>query len=473
MKIFKLLISIVLYVLLNDPIFGQSIFSRPGNLKVEPGSASHFNLEWTDQSEGEEGFIIERKKKDENYWAKIGFVPVNTTQFQAGGCLAESKYAFRVRAFKGSIYSEYSEIKSSTTLQYPNSQQSKVVESSTPRQGEGTMLKLANGDIQMYYNSISGMGDRDISQIARIVSSDEGKTWSDKEIIFHEDGVSLLHPSVVTFKGGKIGIAYSKMIKDVWTAFKVFRYSTDGGQTWSDETKVSGDFHEYTTGSHDRFVTLSNHLVVNVVHSVLPKGESRVKGKLLGTDLFASRDQGLTWFRLNDETIVNYENPYGLGEFGFYEASLVEYEPGKLVLFGRSATGFLLRSTSEDFGKTWSTPEKVGIQHPLAPARAELIPGTNKILLIHNPMKNLTSNRGIDDRYILASRISDDGGITWHHYKQLEYDGENQYSYPAILIDDNTVHIFHWKTGWDKETNNPTKTDLAYRKLTLSFFTED
>lgn len=451
---------------LNCPVLAQFSLNAPAGLSVQPGSASHVNLSWKDHSDGEEGFLIESKKKGDSFWVNIGFVPSDTVRFQAGGCAADVEYAFRVRAYKGAAYSDYSNIAKAKTFQSFDKLQGRVIENSTPRQGEGTAIRTNNGNYQLYFGSFTGVGDKNISRIAKKVSTNKGNTWSEMEILFQEEGISLLHPSVIRFSEEKIGLAYSKMEKG--EAWKVFRYSVDEGETWSEEINVSDGIYEYMTGAHDRFVALSNGLVVNLVHSIIPAKDDKTKGKLLGTDLYATRDQGQTWFRLNNETVVNYENPYGLGEYGFYEASLAEYETGKLVMFGRSATGFLMGSYSDDFGKTWSDPEKLGIQQPLAPTRVQMIPGTNKILLVHNSMKNVKSTRGASDRYVLAARLSEDGGQTWKHYKQLEYDNVHHYSYPAILIDGTQVHLFYWKT--ELRNNRWAKVELAYRMLPLEYF---
>lgn len=441
----------------------------PSDLVAEVGSASHFNLEWNDNSQDEEGFSIERQSSNEPFWVLIGFVPSDHTAYQAGGCFAGTEYQFRVRAYRGSAFSAFSNIAGGKTPVHFKDQQSVVIEGSTVRQGEGTALEMNNGDIHLYFGSFTGLGDKDVARIARKTSSDGGKTWSDMEILFAEDGTSLLHPSVVRFSEGKIGLVYSKMVKGTWRAWKVFRYSTDEGSTWSEEIKVSEDRYDYTTGAHDRFVTLSNGMVVNVLHCVVQMKSDTLQGKMLGTDLYATEDQGLTWYRLNEKTIINRENPYGLGEYGFYEASLVEYKPGELAIFGRNASGFLMGAYSNDMGRTWTEPVKLGIQHPLAPVRVQMIPTSGKILLVHNTIKDISAKSGIADRYVLATRTSQDGGITWQDYLELEYDGVHHYSYPAIFIDEGTIHLFHWKTALT-ENIRWKKVEIAHRMLPVSDF---
>src|SRR3546814_18093970 len=94
---YSLLISISL-LFLNCYVFGQFNLNAPAGLSVQPGSASHINLVWEDQSEGEEGFLIESKKEDESFWVKTGFVPSDTQQFQAGGCIANVEYRSEERS---------------------------------------------------------------------------------------------------------------------------------------------------------------------------------------------------------------------------------------------------------------------------------------------------------------------------------------------------------------------------------------
>src|SRR3546814_720450 len=132
---YSLLISISL-LFLNCYVFGQFNLNAPAGLSVQPGSASHINLVWEDQSEGEEGFLIESKKEDESFWVKTGFVPSDTQQVQAGGCIANVEYSFRVRAYKGAALSDYSNTAKAKTFQCFEGPQAPVIESSTPRQGE-------------------------------------------------------------------------------------------------------------------------------------------------------------------------------------------------------------------------------------------------------------------------------------------------------------------------------------------------
>ena len=67
-----------------------------------------------------------------------------------------------------------------------------------------------------------------------------------------------------------------------------------------------------------------------------------------------------------------------------WENNIAEYENGKLVMLMRAEfTGYLYRSFSDDYGKTWSKPEKTDIPNPAS--KITLLKSGNNILLIHNP----------------------------------------------------------------------------------------
>ncbi len=463
---------------------------RPTDLEVSAGSASHFDLSWKDTSNGENGFVIERKQMDRNYWEVVGFVPENVTSFQSGGCLANTFYLHKVKAVTHKFFSEDSNVIGATTKKHFSKQQSTIIESSNQRQGENTFVKTEDGTLQLYFGSFSGVGDRSKSRIARKISMDNGKSWGEQEIIFENDSLSLFHPSAIQVLDGIIGVAYSKKVMDKWEAKKVFRFSRDGGKSWSGEIQISDRSYPYTTGSHDRFVRLSNNQILHIVHGRIPnrlETKNRIKdwereegygikaykehpkGRQFGTDIYSTSDMGKTWYKVNEETILTHENPYGLGEYGFYEASLVEWKPGHLAIFGRNATGFLYVSHSQDFGKTWSEPESAGVQNPLAPIRVAKIPNSNVIVLLQCPHVDLFGSWGNGPRFILASRISHDGGLTWNNYKELEYDGTHHYAYPAVFFDKGTVHLAYWKTTL--QNNKWKKIELAYRQEPVEWFT--
>jgi hypothetical protein len=89
--------------------------AAPSSLSASAASSSQINLSWTDASTGEDGFKIERKTGAGGTYAEIATVGANTTSYSDTGLSASTTYYYRVRAYKGGDYSDYSNEASATT----------------------------------------------------------------------------------------------------------------------------------------------------------------------------------------------------------------------------------------------------------------------------------------------------------------------------------------------------------------------
>lgn len=79
-------------------------------------TASSVTLTWTDNASNEQGFVVERKTGASGTYAPIDTLGANTVTFTNTGLPAATNYGYRVRAFKNTTYSGYSnEIAISTT----------------------------------------------------------------------------------------------------------------------------------------------------------------------------------------------------------------------------------------------------------------------------------------------------------------------------------------------------------------------
>jgi hypothetical protein len=90
---------------------------RPTNLIATPISATRIDLAWTDNSTGEAGFKVERKKAGTVTWAQVATVGTdNHTYSNTTGLTANTQYFYRVRAYLGTtLNSAYSDNASATT----------------------------------------------------------------------------------------------------------------------------------------------------------------------------------------------------------------------------------------------------------------------------------------------------------------------------------------------------------------------
>ncbi len=79
----------------------------PSNLNAVAESKTQVSLTWTDNSQGESGFSIERKQSGGQF-AEIATIPADQTTYTDSTVQAGKTYTYRVRAFNAGAYSAYS-----------------------------------------------------------------------------------------------------------------------------------------------------------------------------------------------------------------------------------------------------------------------------------------------------------------------------------------------------------------------------
>ena len=280
------------------------------------------------------------------------------------------------------------------------------------RNGEASLIELRDGSLLLMYGAHQKSGDWDRGEIRQIRSRDGGKTWSEPETVFSDANRSLFQISFARLANGDLGLTHTSLANGR-DAFKVFRRSTDEGKTWSEPLKISDDSHEYTTGPWDKLYVLASGRVIALLHCNL-KPDAKKQGGPLGSYTVYSDDNGKTWTRSPLKEVLHVaDNPTKKHEWGFWEPSMVETAPGKLLMLGRTTTGWLWESRSEDNGSTWSQPVQSTVPNPVAPAVLTRIPGTETLVLIHNPDVKLNDSWHGGERLALAFRTSHDGGRTW------------------------------------------------------------
>mgnify|MGYP001040840920 CR=1 FL=1 len=86
----------------------------PSNLTAKAIASSLINLEWTDNSSGEQGFIIERKSSGNEY-TEIARTGSNITKYTDSNLIAGKEYYYRVKAYSGTLYTNYTNIAATYT----------------------------------------------------------------------------------------------------------------------------------------------------------------------------------------------------------------------------------------------------------------------------------------------------------------------------------------------------------------------
>ncbi len=310
------------------------------------------------------------------------------------------------------------------------------------RNGEASLIELRECSLLLMYGAHQKSGDWDRGEIRQMRSRDGGKTWPAPETVFSDAKRSLFQLSFARLTNGDLGLTHTSLANGR-DAFKVFRRSTDDGQSWSEPLKISDASHEYTTGPWDKLYVLASGRVIALLHCNM-KPDAKKQGGPLGVYTVYSDDHGKTWTRSPLKEVLHVpDNPLKKHEWGFWEPSLVEHAPGKLLMLGRTTTGWLWESRSEDSGSTWSAPVQSSVLNPVAPPVLTHVPGTDTLVLIHNPDVKLSDSWHGGERLALAFRTSHDGGRTWSAATDIYRAPNNQLwvDYPAVRWIKGQLHL--------------------------------
>jgi hypothetical protein len=102
-------------------IAGAATFSlatapvAPGNLVASAVSSSQINLAWTDNSNNETGFIVERALLSTGPWTQVATTSANIASWANAGLTPTTTYYYRVKAYNSVGNSAYSNLASATT----------------------------------------------------------------------------------------------------------------------------------------------------------------------------------------------------------------------------------------------------------------------------------------------------------------------------------------------------------------------
>ncbi len=287
------------------------------------------------------------------------------------------------------------------------------------------MVVLRDGTVFFAYTSFRQARDDALADIACRTSSERGQSWTEPEILVSRDEAreNVMSVSLLRLQSGAILLFYLR--KDSRTVCRVWmRRSDDDAQSWSDAVCCTpGD--DYYCIVNDCAVELNDGRVL-LPYSVCDEIWTPTERLLVATA--CSDDEGASWHQSN--TVYAPKR-------GAMEPRAIERRDGTLWMLMRTDQGRIWQSTSDDRGNTWCEPSATQIEAPQAPFVLTRIPATGDLLLIRNPVANLTQGTHQGYRTPLASSISRDDGATWTNEKLLESDTSHTYCYlSTTFIDD-------------------------------------
>lgn len=299
-----------------------------------------------------------------------------------------------------------------------------------PRNSEGSFATLASGRIVFCYSQFyGGAADESPARIVRIHSDDEGRTWSEPQVLVEKQGSgNVMSVSLLRLASGKLAMFYC--VKNSWIDCRPhLRVSTDEGATWT-EPKLVLAAPGYFVMNNDRVVQTSKGRLIIPLAFHRSRGTDPDSSKSWDaraiTMWIYSDDEGATW----KEASTWWAMPVRSGS-GLQEPGVVELADGSLFSWSRTDQGAQYGFASNDGGNTWTAPTPTELLSPNGPASIKRLPGSNDLLALFNDHSGRFPFPA-KKRNPYVAAISSDGGKTWPVRKLVESDPDGLYHYTAI-----------------------------------------
>lgn len=145
----------------DDP--GPSPPAAPSGLGAQASSPEEIRLSWTDRSDDETEFLVERRRGSGSY-GQIAALDPNSTSYTDRSVAASTTYSYRVRARNGAGASSYTNVATATTPTAP----------SGPCVADETTLCLNSGRFQVRVAWRDGQGQSGSAKVAPAGTVDSG-----------------------------------------------------------------------------------------------------------------------------------------------------------------------------------------------------------------------------------------------------------------------------------------------------------
>ncbi|MCP4639174.1 MAG: exo-alpha-sialidase [bacterium] len=217
-----------------------------------------------------------------------------------------------------------------------------------------SLCKTDTGRVVLAYRESDEHQPRTFTRIIIRTSDDSGETWSDGKVLVATSTdepntlVKYNCPKIQQLKDGRLLCLCDKFVNDLSKGVDtryvdcriVFWFSTDNGETWSDEvvSDVGGVMPDEVTELDDGAWLLATHL-------------PRTEPSCLVQYVTRSPDSGTTW---EEPVVVAMREGYD-----FCEASILKCADGFLICYMRENRGLgrpAYKCFSSDGGRTWEGP---------------------------------------------------------------------------------------------------------------------
>lgn len=283
-----------------------------------------------------------------------------------------------------------------------------------------TLVDLGNGKIMAAWFGGKHEGSKDVAIWSAVKN---GKTWSQPIEIANgiqndPSRLACWNPVLFKAKNGTLFLHY-KVGLNPRTWWAEYKTSVNNGKTWSKAQKLPKDF---LGPIKNKPIQLANGTIL------YPSSTESLDEKTWHIHIEKSDAHGKNWTKIK----INCDT------FGVIQPSILVYPKGKLQLLCRSRQNVIVESWSTDGGETWSKLKPTSLPNPNSGSDVVTLQDGRQ-LLVYNP---LTAGKNWwEGRSVLKLAISTDGE-KWQDIYTIENHQNGEYSYPAIIQDQNgNVHI--------------------------------
>lgn len=298
-----------------------------------------------------------------------------------------------------------------------------------------TLIRLQTGEFLVAWFAGTKEGNDDVG-----IWMTRGRFghWDKPVEIAKIDSVAHWNPVLFQAPDGSIFLFFKVGEKiSFWETW--VKYSVDDGRTWSDAEELISEDRGGRGPVRNKPIMISDGTLI--------AGASNENGSWnVFFDL--SRDIGKTW-KATPYIEINRKDFKGKG---IIQPTLWESSPGNIHALLRSTDGFIYRTDSRDFGKTWSLAYRTALPNPNSAIDLVKVPDGSLILACNSDNVNWGS------RSELVLMKSTDNGETWKKMATIEHhegseessqekneEKKHEYSYPAIIsYGDSIVLTYTW-----------------------------
>lgn len=452
----------------------------PADLSASDITSNSCTLTWKAVKDAA-GYLVRRRGGKTKQWRVVGLPPAATVEFTAAGLCDNTDYEFSLCAHSPEGRGNWSPPVKVKTPHGDHNRRGSTLARSPGRIGGASMMMRGDGSILLMAHYQDKVQDQGLFEIHQMTSVDNGKTWSKLKALLSAPDRTFMMPALLRLKSGVALFCYTERNKSLTESKRYCKRSTDGGLTWSEpilitkETlKTQGLEFSVPTGPHDRLIQASSGRILIPIHYPWFPPDAkppRNHARWIASSVYYSDDEGRTWACATGPILLRGMTPAASRNRdiqGVWEPAIVEVEPGKLLMYMRSNTGWYYEIRSNDNGTTWTPPRQSSFRAPLAPAKLVKLPD-GVIGIVYNGIVDY-NDYNFGRRWELATMTSRDGGATWQNPRLLEfadpYGGQRklQYCYPSLLWNKGVLHLTYYGVVGGRMFN------MLYQRLPADWF---